>query len=317
MSNLRELQTYPAGIYQIEDGEAFDGGPDGLANVQATALAHRTKWLKAEVESLSVLMSAAATRGPEMPMDAQLAPTVGTADNRLAIGTNSGTGGGKITVASGQSLAVGLSVTAGITCRNASWTTPAYDSGWLATNTTYYLRAQESAGALILYLAIGTDADAVPSSRKGTPGAASGGGFPSTVVDAKIAKIQTGAAGTAPTVTAIANSPAIAEAAAIASGIALAFSGQGAGYQIFPGGLMIQWGAATANASSYATIVFPVSFSNATPAVVVSRSDAFSILTADIAQVGDITKTGCTLWSATNADSTGAGTKMNWIAIGK
>lgn len=51
MANLTETGNYDAGVYQIEDGDLVKGGASGIANLQGTALANRTAYLKALLEN--------------------------------------------------------------------------------------------------------------------------------------------------------------------------------------------------------------------------------------------------------------------------
>lgn len=52
MANLPEPSEWPDGVYQIETPDPVLGGPDGIANKAARALASRTVWLKAKFEAL-------------------------------------------------------------------------------------------------------------------------------------------------------------------------------------------------------------------------------------------------------------------------
>ncbi|WP_256657001.1 hypothetical protein [Pseudomonas sp. BGI-2] len=52
MANLPEPPEWPDGVYQIETPDPVLGGPDGIANKAAKALASRTVWLKAKFEGL-------------------------------------------------------------------------------------------------------------------------------------------------------------------------------------------------------------------------------------------------------------------------
>lgn len=52
MANLTETETFDAGIYQLETTDQVLGGVAGIANTQAKALANRTKYLKAHVDTL-------------------------------------------------------------------------------------------------------------------------------------------------------------------------------------------------------------------------------------------------------------------------
>lgn len=53
MANLSETPNYDAGIYQIETTDPVLGGPSGIANAQAKALANRTAWLKQQMEQIN------------------------------------------------------------------------------------------------------------------------------------------------------------------------------------------------------------------------------------------------------------------------
>lgn len=205
MGIITETELYPATIYQIEDGDNGSGGPDGTANAASIALANRTKFLKARVEELSATLALALTQGPETPLAALPMPTIATADNKLVITAAGGGAGGQILVGAGQWLTLAVPVVAGITARAASWTTESWSESDLLVSTTYFFRGQIVANALLIYLARGTDNDAIPASRRGTPGAASGCGFDSTEQDILFAKIVTGVAGSIPTVTALEN----------------------------------------------------------------------------------------------------------------
>jgi microcystin-dependent protein len=60
MSNVSETATFDAGVYQIETGDSVIGGPTGIANKQAIALANRTKYLKQHVDTAEADIIAAA-----------------------------------------------------------------------------------------------------------------------------------------------------------------------------------------------------------------------------------------------------------------
>lgn len=153
-----------------------------------------TKALRKAIERLAV------------PLAALPFPTIATADNRLpATGTASAGNGGVISVPAGVRLALAEEIEAGATGRMRSFTSASWSSANLAVNKTYYLRATVTTGALTFYTQQGTDSDSIPATLKGTPDATAGGGFDSTVLDALIAKIQTGAAGSSPTITLLAN----------------------------------------------------------------------------------------------------------------
>ncbi len=132
-------------------------------------------------------------------------PTVETAGNRLTVTPASAAAGGTVGVAAGTGIVLGeVGVSAGLG-RLRRFETAAFVSADLTANATHYLRARVEAGALELYLQRGADTDPTPAGLVGTPGAAAGGGFDSTRLDALLARVVTGNAGTVPTVTALAN----------------------------------------------------------------------------------------------------------------
>lgn len=51
MATLAEVIEWVAGIYQYEETDVVQGGPNGMDNVQGKQLANRTAWLKQQVES--------------------------------------------------------------------------------------------------------------------------------------------------------------------------------------------------------------------------------------------------------------------------
>jgi hypothetical protein len=150
--------------------------------------------------------------GVGLPLEALPFPTVATSDHRIgAIGAIVGGTGGTVSIAAGTRLTLGQEIVAGQTARLRTFTTAAYASPNLDTASTYFLRAQvDGAGALVPYVQKGTDADAIPAGLKGTPGGANGGGFDSTAIDILLAKVVTGAAGTMPTITNLANAASLA-----------------------------------------------------------------------------------------------------------
>ncbi|MNZ02353.1 Phage Tail Collar Domain protein [compost metagenome] len=52
MANLQEVVSWETGIYQLETGDPVLGGPGGISNKQAQALANRTAYLKKHVDDL-------------------------------------------------------------------------------------------------------------------------------------------------------------------------------------------------------------------------------------------------------------------------
>lgn len=53
MGNLIETSTWEAGIYQWEDTDPLDGGPDGIDNVPTRQLANRTRFLYERVQPVN------------------------------------------------------------------------------------------------------------------------------------------------------------------------------------------------------------------------------------------------------------------------
>ena len=123
-------------------------------------------------------------------------PHVETADHRLAVTPHAAANGGTVSVARDQRLSLGVPDASGDSAFSRAFRTPAWASQDLEANAVWYLRAQAAAdGALLLYVQKGSSADAAPGTLKGTPGGAAGGGFASTALDARIARIATGAPG--------------------------------------------------------------------------------------------------------------------------
>ncbi|CAI1107637.1 Uncharacterised protein [Serratia ficaria] len=52
MTHITETANWAPGIYQIQRGDAVTGGRDGIANVQATQLAARTRYLKQAIDGV-------------------------------------------------------------------------------------------------------------------------------------------------------------------------------------------------------------------------------------------------------------------------
>lgn len=61
MASLPELAQWDLEIYQLELSDPVIGGPGGISNRQATQLANRTTYLKAQVESLETTVQSTAT----------------------------------------------------------------------------------------------------------------------------------------------------------------------------------------------------------------------------------------------------------------
>jgi hypothetical protein len=71
MANLVEADNFDAGVYQLETTDPVMGGPGGVSNSQAQALANRTKYLKGKLDSLVITP----TTPPQFDNDTSLATT--------------------------------------------------------------------------------------------------------------------------------------------------------------------------------------------------------------------------------------------------
>jgi microcystin-dependent protein len=70
MANLTEISSYDAGVYRIETTDSVVGGETGISNLQAKALANRTKWLNDRMQrrdSFNVTSSAPGAAPPGSP----------------------------------------------------------------------------------------------------------------------------------------------------------------------------------------------------------------------------------------------------------
>ena len=152
---------------------------------------------------ISVTISASITLGGlgEWPLWTLPLAEVATSDQALPVTAAAATDGGKVSVAAGTKLSLGEEITAGETGVVRVFTTEDWESADLAADSEYYLRAKVVDGSLTLYTQQGLESDTAPASLRGTVDGTSGGGFPSTPLDARLARIVTGAAGTAPSVT--------------------------------------------------------------------------------------------------------------------
>ncbi|SDE45684.1 phage tail protein [Rhodospira trueperi] len=140
-----------------------------------------------------------------VPLAALPFPEIVTSTHRLSVTPAAGADGGTVAVAAGTPIVMGTEGATAGRGHLVTVETPAWQSADLAADSTYYLRGRVEGGALVLYTQQGTDTDAVPASLTGTPDGAAGGGFDSTPVDMLIARVETGTAGTVPTVTPLAN----------------------------------------------------------------------------------------------------------------
>lgn len=70
MPNLLEQAVWEEGIYQLEELDPVQGGPDGVDNRPHKQLANRTAYLKAQIEALGAEVETA--RGGYPDLDARL-----------------------------------------------------------------------------------------------------------------------------------------------------------------------------------------------------------------------------------------------------
>jgi hypothetical protein len=195
MTDIVETSTWETAIRQWETTDLALGGLGGVMNTPLIQFANRTKWLYDQIQSLT-----------ELPVAALPYPTIATSDNKLTVTPAASTAGGTVSIAAGTRLTLAEEVVSTATGRLRTFTTTAYTSADLLASNTYYLRSQvDGNGDLAIYVQRGTDSDSIPATLLGTPDAASCGGFDSTVLDILIAKVETGSAGTVPTVTELAN----------------------------------------------------------------------------------------------------------------
>jgi hypothetical protein len=58
MASLPEQSQWEDDIYQLEDTDPVMGGPGGPANLQATQLGNRTRFLKDQLDALEARLTA-------------------------------------------------------------------------------------------------------------------------------------------------------------------------------------------------------------------------------------------------------------------
>lgn len=58
MASLTETPTWTPDIYQLEETDLVQGGPGGIDNLQAQALADRTTWLKERADEIDAAKAA-------------------------------------------------------------------------------------------------------------------------------------------------------------------------------------------------------------------------------------------------------------------
>lgn len=164
MANLPESATWETGIYQLEETDPVQGGPNGIDNLQGKQLANRTAFLKALAESLgtgkldlsALATQAEATAGTDntkwmTPLRVSQAIATLTAAANVAV-----QGASKNLRSSANGISANISITADeivledasnnyVTARNVNVTintaasgANGLDTGILAANTWYY-----------------------------------------------------------------------------------------------------------------------------------------------------------------------------------
>lgn len=110
MSNLSETQVWEAGIYQLEETDVVQGGPNGIDNLQGKQLANRTAWLKQQVEAAQAsaagkLATAAKSSTPQAIAGADDATWMTPLKTAEAIAASGGVGAASETVSGVVELA--------------------------------------------------------------------------------------------------------------------------------------------------------------------------------------------------------------------
>ena len=86
MANLPETPNqYPAGIYQLEENDPVQGGPNGIDNRQAKQLADRTNYLKGKADDLKTKDEAQDRSIEGLETRVQTIENDGTGDNSTPV----------------------------------------------------------------------------------------------------------------------------------------------------------------------------------------------------------------------------------------
>ena len=141
----------------------------------------------------------------DVPVGALPWPEIYSADARAAISVAGSAGnGGSITVTGGELVTLGEDTGGGMgSLRRVAL--PAANFAGLVANSVYFVRLRLNAGAPVVYIQRGADTDVEPVGLVGAPNAATGGGFSTTRIDVLLARVMTGAAGSAPVITRLAS----------------------------------------------------------------------------------------------------------------
>ena len=86
MADLPEApDTYPEGVYQIEQDDSVAGGPNGIANRQAKQLADRTNFLKGKVDAIETTDTAQDQSITDLQTRVQTIENDGTGDDATPV----------------------------------------------------------------------------------------------------------------------------------------------------------------------------------------------------------------------------------------
>ena len=101
MANLTETSTFPVGVYQLERGDPVDAGVggSGIANLQATQLASRTRFVKDVLDAAGLDLTNTSLRVPNLSI-AALPPAVANA-RKIFFATNANAGAGSLVISDG------------------------------------------------------------------------------------------------------------------------------------------------------------------------------------------------------------------------
>ena len=277
MANLNEADNFDAGVYQLETTDPVMGGPGGVSNSQAQALANRTRWLKNKLDALVITP----TTPPQFDNDTSLATTGFVKRQGME--------------SSGVTL---VTATGALTAAHVGGTVVANAAGAI----TQSLPAANSvpAGARIEFMNI--NSGTMTLQRSGTD-----------IIQVSGAFGNTHNLGTGDTATMVSNGVdrwyCVMGSQQLGVSNAFGSSKSGSGYQKLPSGVIIQWGGFS---GSNTTLTFPIAFPSG-PVGVVTQPQSGSNVQLNV-NVGGLSATGFNAYpSAGNAASTFS---FNYFAIG-
>lgn len=184
-------------VGNAEDGRYYERIAGGWREWSATDTLAGLTTLNATRQQLGVLVPLLSLPYPEVFTPSKM---IGIAGAEVA------GSGGELTVAGGEKIRIGQ-----VSAEDASAgfpvvvTVPGAAFG-LAPNSTYFLRGTvQGDGTLLVYVGQGTDDDQIPGGLVGAQNAPAGQGFDSSQIDVLFARVVTGAAGSSPVITPLAN----------------------------------------------------------------------------------------------------------------